>query len=139
MVRFVVLISVFVLAASCGGKSPVVEEPPPLSNPIAETRVQSDQPSLESLEGKLGIRSFRFLPGERPRLRVVVENLQPTDSMTFEISSVFYDAAGAESERKSWAPLKLESGKRHIYLAETVHKESVSADLLLREIESHQP
>lgn len=128
------LIVMLIAAAACGGKKVAVEEP--TSPPVREARVRESYQSIDELQNRLGVREFTFRKAERPRLRVVIENLQADAAMTFEVSSVFYDADGREVDRKAWSEVTLDPGRRHVYLGETVHKESTAADLLIRELET---
>jgi hypothetical protein len=87
---------------------------------------------LDSLAEDYAIRDFSFRGGATPRLRATVVNVRPDRVVSFDISALFLDAGGMETDRKPWQRVTLPPGKRHFFLATTLRGDSTSAELLVK-------
>ncbi len=109
------------------------------NSPVASKKDHSAaRPAMDlaQLGERLAIREYRIeAAGNATTLRVVLENLQETDPLSFGARASFHDSSNTEVVKTEWTRIDIAAGARHQYLAKTIHPEAESARLELLPVE----
>ncbi|MCC6547050.1 hypothetical protein IT570_07765 [Candidatus Sumerlaeota bacterium] len=123
------------------------KEPPPPSltslagSPGSETvsPPADNSATVKALQDRLRIVTYAFVPGEKPSMTLMLENVQPKDSVTFEVAVELIDSERKVVSQTDWSRVTLAPGRQHTVYMETTVRAAVDARVLLRMVELPKP